>query len=419
DSSSRKQWRKSNLFLEIPARSYPVSCQEFIPTPKRVPHQDNSPIRGKSSFRNLIPKLSCKNQIPNANAERSEASSSVSATMEIQDNKPPPPWSFSRIFTPRIKGPPSLPITPIIDSRPDSIIPSGNFESKKWFVLQKEGAKRICRSFSVPINLKEKRTQKPDSYFRVVPSTPRVKDGDIEEGTTTIECNDDIDEADCEDIPEDEAVCRICLVELREGGETLKMECSCRGELALAHQECAVKWFAIKGNKICDVCNQEVRNLPVTLLHIRSWRIRETRAPSFSEIEINRYRVWHEIPILVVVSMLAYFCFLEQLLVGRMGTNAIAISLPFSCVIGLVASLTSSIMVKRNLVWIYASIQFGFVVLFAHVFYSVVHMCEILSIVLAVISGSGLAMSLSSIFVEFRRWTMRRNADGNRDERPQ
>jgi len=139
-------------------------------------------------------------------------------------------------------------------------------------------------------------------------------------------------------------VCRICLVDLCEGGETLKMECSCKGELALAHQECAVKWFSIKGNKTCDVCKEEVRNLPVTLLRIRSVQTQNTGARSeqgddyrhvflFSYIKcsccvffsiinttilnlsVEFDRVWQELPVLVIVSMLAYFCFLEQLLV--------------------------------------------------------------------------------------------------------
>ncbi|KAI3800106.1 hypothetical protein L1987_35414 [Smallanthus sonchifolius] len=73
----------------------------------------------------------------------------------------------------------------------------------------------------------------------------------------------DYHEEEGEDIAEEEVVCRICMVELRKGvDDTLKMECNCIGELALALQECAMRWFSIKGNKPCEVCKQEVKNLP-------------------------------------------------------------------------------------------------------------------------------------------------------------
>nr|GEX81088.1 RING/U-box superfamily protein [Tanacetum cinerariifolium] len=73
-------------------------------------------------------------------------------------------------------------------------------------------------------------------------------------------------------LQEEADVCRICMDELQEvAQDTLKLECHCRGELALAHKKCAVKWFSDRGNMICEICNHEVMNLYV--MHSPTFRV--------------------------------------------------------------------------------------------------------------------------------------------------
>ncbi|KAL4591519.1 hypothetical protein LXL04_004487 [Taraxacum kok-saghyz] len=431
ETPNGKNWKKQNLFLEIPSRtSQASSSQEFvqtkisIPTPKKVNFnltqnpleiKANGPpttSRSKSSKKSLLPKFMNRNTILDTEKTDGIVVPTASSLVPHEKSSIPRSWSLSKIFTPQRTS--SLPVTP--DVHLGNSGGSLNLETKVQV--------HIARSRSVPVLNEDLTIKRMDYFFRVIPSTPKVKDFDIVSPTPSPPRDKDNEEGDGEDIPEEEAVCRICLVELCEGGETLKMECSCKGELALAHKDCAVKWFSIKGNKTCDVCHQDVQNLPVTLLRIQSSiRNRNNDASRSNYIEVNGYgqvlicfttsfsndvyRVWQEVPILVIVSMLAYFCFIEQLLVGDMGTSAIALSLPFSCVLGLLSSMTSSTMVKRRFVWLYASVQFAFVVIFAHIFYSVVHVQPVLSILLATFAGCGVAMSGSSIIVEFLRFRNR------------
>ncbi|GLT33807.1 hypothetical protein SLA2020_083680 [Shorea laevis] len=437
ETSHLHPWKKRDLFLEIPLRSLAESSQDSIvikmpPTPSPTPRRVNflltqsqndgrvselpgpSTSRGKSSLKNFLPKLSFKYKSSNTDIEKAaNLASETSSTLQQEKPSICRTSSLTKIFTPRIKRTSSLPVKPIAPSNSESLHignMGGSLNSSRRGTPQK-----ISRSLSVPVNDKEESLGRMDLFFRVISTTPRPKGETISNESPTVDTESD---PDGEDITEGEAVCRICLVELCEGGETLKMECSCKGELALAHKECAIKWFTIKGNKTCDVCKQDVQNLPVTLLRIQSSQIRNGASRTLQE-DVNGYRLWQEVPVLVIVSMLAYFCFLEQLLVGKMGTSAIAISLPFSCVLGLLAAMTASTMVIRRFAWFYASIQFALVVFFAHIFYSLVGVQAVLSVLLATFAGFGVAMSGSSLLVEILRWRRRWQARSQQQQQQQ
>ncbi|KAJ0234884.1 hypothetical protein HA466_0270060 [Hirschfeldia incana] len=298
-------------------------------------------------------------------------------------------WSLTNLLTLRRSNKTeSLPVTPLVHSNPESMHGSSYaVDDDDQASMVREHTLPIRRTRSVPTLIDKDGNVKQSGLLRVIPTPSRVDNESLK-----LNCD-----GGGEDVPEEEAVCRICMVELGEDSEAFKMECMCKGELALSHKACTIKWFSIKGNITCDVCKQVVKNLPVTLLRVED---SSSQDRSSSRRALNE---WQDVPVLVIVSMLAYFCFLEQLLVMEMKSSAVAVALPFSCIIGLLASVISTTMVKRSYVWIFATVQFGLVVLFGHVFYSVVKQ-PVVCIVLATMIGFGLTMSGTTAINEFFKW---------------
>ncbi|XP_062217870.1 uncharacterized protein LOC133918154 [Phragmites australis] len=343
--------------------------------------------------------------------------------------------SFSKLFSFRMPRAPSS--LDYFDQLDDAAAAAASNSATLTLDNKEEKLKQICRSQSVPTSVRRFNAKAglrrvadssslglgpgPAGVFRLrvvslVPADPEETGAGKE----------------AEDIAAEEAVCRICMVALseradttgtgREGEAVLKLECSCKGELALAHRGCAIKWFSIKGNGTCDVCSQEVLNLPVTLRRLHdhpSTQVQATQQQQQQQADSTsgsgsssrgRYRVWHGTPILVIISMLAYFCFLEQLLVSDHGTAALAISLPFACVLGLFSSLTTTKMVSRRYVWIYSAVQFLFIVLFTHLFYRYVRMQAVIAIILSTFAGFSVAICTNSVVLQILRWRARRVA---------
>lgn len=314
------QSRKPNLSsLQIPERSMESTLSSFmrIDTPSHGPSPSSTraglPPRPNSaklklSVRNLLLKGSFRAKYLSQCGEET-----VLDTPDTpMSDKPSTSMSFPLKAQ---KSAHSLPVSPVanlgLQSTEERDL-EGHSEISKLEIQH-----HMMRSSSVPVIVKTRSLRRMHSnggLIRVVPATPHP--ATIDGASPKNAPDTEIASEDAgEDIPEEEAVCRICLVELREGGETLKMQCSCRGELALAHQECAVKWFTIKGNKTCDVCKQDVKNLPVILLktqYPQTLRRSPPAAPQQREVTHCRPQ---DVPILAMVSMLVYFCFMGQLLV--------------------------------------------------------------------------------------------------------
>lgn len=294
----------------------------------------------------------------------------------------------------------SLPARPPSDLSPSSASIKEKTCSEQHVSQKQTIPTKVSRSLSVPVrNIIIVRSGSFPQRKELI----SVDSPDGEAGPVQREDND-------EEIPEEEAVCRICFIELQGGGSWLKMECSCKGALRLIHEECAVKWFSSRGNKNCEVCRQEVRNLPVTLLRIQSsvQRVRSQQLPSTSHSSNSLLtRSWQDAVVLIIISTMCYFFFIEQLLVTDMRSHALTIAAPFSLTLSLLGSAFSIVLACREYVWAYAAFQFSLFAISLHFFYSMLQVKAVFAILFASFVGFGIAIGTNSLCLQYFTWRAR------------
>ncbi|KAG9449572.1 hypothetical protein H6P81_009537 [Aristolochia fimbriata] len=372
--------RRVNLSLQIPKRPVDFGNNGIV----KVPVHSEGPLTSSSSSRfSQVPSfkhtpvvINERSSLLNPDERLIPESASLATYIRALS------WKRST----------SLPVTPASTFSP-SISASGGSRTCRNQVPEHrlQIHERVSRSLSVP----------PRNVV-VLRSTSLATPKELSPAGETDPANVDVGD---EEIPEEEAICRVCLDDLYDGG--LKMQCSCKGALQLIHEKCAVKWFSIKGNKICDVCGQEVLNLPVTLLRMQSTLQGDNnrQMPSVRNSNLELTRAWQDVVVLFLISTMCYFFFVEQLLVDDMKSNAIKIALPSAFILASLASIFSIILARRDYVWAYSAFQFALITISLHFFYVRLRLDAVFALVAAAAVGFIVAFVINSLCFLMFGWS--------------
>ncbi|TVU35198.1 hypothetical protein EJB05_17076, partial [Eragrostis curvula] len=98
------------------------------------------------------------------------------------------------------------------------------------------------------------------------------------------------------------AVCRICHlgaegdVSEAPGSEVIRLGCGCKDELGAAHRQCAEAWFRIKGDRRCEICASDAKN--ITGLEVKKFmeEWHGQRVASTPTMEERESRCWRQQP---------------------------------------------------------------------------------------------------------------------------
>ncbi|CAM8961905.1 unnamed protein product [Rhodiola kirilowii] len=84
--------------------------------------------------------------------------------------------------------------------------------------------------------------------------------GEDEDGDVKVHLDDDDDD---DEVGDELRECRICHLNLGTGSGVIELGCDCKNDLAAAHSNCAERWFKIRGNRTCEICNSTAENVNV------------------------------------------------------------------------------------------------------------------------------------------------------------
>nr|XP_010906561.1 uncharacterized protein LOC105033430 isoform X3 [Elaeis guineensis] len=438
DAGERVQGETVSRSLETPL---PTSMERTISPvsnfssnrKNRLPPRQTS-ARTKSSIRTQLPQFGFQTTDSTTQCDQAVLAQTLFSEQQQEKTSAWRPSSLTKdvssVSAHRTR---SLPVTQVAGSGLPSV--QENLKVDPTDLDKEDIQKQIPRSFSLPGNVKSS-LQQINSFgglVRVISANSHSTIGGSSPNHA-VEANEETQD-EGEDILEEEAVCRICLLEFMDGRQVLKMECSCKGELALAHEECAVKWFIIKGNRTCDICKQDVKNLPVTLMRLQHPQTASVQPPDAlwqrqashhcSILASNRF--CNDVQFLVTFSMLFYICFLELLITttskkqaSDTGIHTLAISLTLGSVLGFLSSMIACLVASGSCIWVYAFFQFAVVILCAYIFQHMLKVTAIIMVLLSSFVGFGIAISTNTLFQDYlsqrARWylqfALQRNVRG-------